>query len=359
MQSLTWITNVPAPYREPLYDQLRRRFSLRVLFMEERHDLREWVRPSRPTYDVRVLRAPRLRLRDERTFYVIAERLGPLLRGVDAVVIGGWESPAYWQALLSARLAHLPVVAFYESNLASRRFTTGPLAAARRFFWSKCDAIVCVGAASRDALYADRVPQNKVFQGHNVVDVDWWSSAVAVRRMPRRARGHSYCFVGRLIERKNVGGLIEAFARVRQPNDELHIVGEGHLRAALEAQAATMAGAAVTFYGNLPPDGVAAVLACSQTLVLPSVEEVYGLVVNEALSSGLQVVVSSAAGVAREVCGHEGVVVADPTVTGLSTALSAAKNAWCGPVDDPVVRSWDAAALANVVASAVNSVGRR
>nr|WP_254066090.1 glycosyltransferase family 4 protein [Curtobacterium sp. VKM Ac-2852] len=175
------------------------------------------------------------------------------------------------------------------------------------------------------------VPRSRIHEGFNAVDVTSIREVVQSTR-PVQHGDHRLriIYVGQLIPRKNVGALIGALTAL--PNASLTIVGVGPLRAQLEQQViATLSDPdQVTFVGYVPGQDVAKLMLQHDVLVLPSLSEVWGLVVNEALACGLHVVVSTRAGVTRSVEKHAGVVVSDPDTSSLLSALQS--------LPDPVVR---------------------
>jgi glycosyltransferase involved in cell wall biosynthesis len=353
-----WFTNFSAPYRRPVWDAVGRERPLSVRILEndkvlERDKVRsmDWsIASTDPrNYSIEPVKGLRLR-RGERTFY-LALRLGSFRRAA-AVVIGGWDSPAYWQVLLIAKLLGLRTVAFYESTVTSNRFRAGPVAFVRSRFFLACDAIVVPGVASFEAVVGMGVPPTKVVVGFNAVDVD--AFALAAREEHPLSAGHRFAYVGQLIERKNVGALISAFAMVANVDDTLLVVGEGDQRVFLEQAVEDLGiGNRVRFAGAVSYAGLPLVMAAVDTLVLPSLEEVWGLVVNEALASGCGVVVSARAGVARSVEHMEGVIVAEPTVAALATALSRARTGWRGPILEPEILRHGTAGLAGTFLEAL------
>ena len=99
--------------------------------------------------------------------------------------------------------------------------------------------------------------------------------------------------VGYLIERKGMRELIAAHARLRREGRRLHlaIVGDGPLRAALEAQARDLGVAdTVHFLGRQPHGRVLALMARADLFALPSWDEAFGLVYTEAMAQGTPVV---------------------------------------------------------------------
>ena len=124
--------------------------------------------------------------------------------------------------------------------------------------------------------------------------------------------------------------MLDAFARL-DGEPTLDVAGDGVDRPALEEQARALGVAdRVRFLGFLEEPGVVEVLARAQTLVLPSTEEVYGFTALEAQVAGLQVVVSSKAGIAENLVGVPGAWVVEPDTDGVLAGLEAARAAWTG-----------------------------
>jgi glycosyltransferase involved in cell wall biosynthesis len=112
--------------------------------------------------------------------------------------------------------------------------------------------------------------------------------AGALEVEPDEAAGPRFLFVGRLVERKRPRAALAAFESVRREiaNATLTFVGDGPLFEALRARA----GNGVTLRGRLEGDELMQAYLAADILVVPSVQEVWGLVVNEGLAHGLAVV---------------------------------------------------------------------
>ena len=105
-------------------------------------------------------------------------------------------------------------------------------------------------------------------------------------------------FVGQLIERKGVLDLLGAYKIFKKthPKWGLIIVGYGQLEGKIKKIIKKEKLKDVCCLGFIEQYDLPEIYAVSNTLVLPSHEEVWGLVVNEALYSGLKVVVSNKCG---------------------------------------------------------------
>jgi glycosyltransferase involved in cell wall biosynthesis len=120
---------------------------------------------------------------------------------------------------------------------------------------------------------------------------------------PMRERARRVVFVGRLVEKKGVRYLIEAFARVRERvlDAELVIVGDGPLRDELGVLAEQLR-VPVEFVGKQTPAEVRGHLNEARLFCLPSVTadngdaEGFGLVLLEAQACGVPVVTSARGG---------------------------------------------------------------
>jgi len=209
---------------------------------------------------------------------------------------------------------------------------------------------------SARAAIADGADPARVVEGLNSVDVTGIAAEVAERRssVSSADAGHRFVAIGQLIPRKNAVALLKAFASVRGAEDVLSFVGQGPLRADLEALSESLGlGSTVEFNGQLERPEVITRLAISHTLVLASTNEVWGLVVNEALAAGLHAVVSNRAGVASQVDGMRGVWVTDPTPEALGEAMSASRATWTGHVAAPAILAYTPEASAERVLEAV------
>ena len=150
--------------------------------------------------------------------------------------------------------------------------------------------------------------------------------AAFARRAPL-AQGRTVLAVGRLVEKKGFGPLIDAVAEL--PDVELRIVGDGPLRAELEERAARCDGRAALL-GSRPPAEVRAALEAADVLAMPCVVAADGdrdsmpVVVKEAMAMELLVVASDEVGLPECVLAPWGFLAPPGDVRVLAEQLRAA-----------------------------------
>ena len=331
-----WLTNLPAPYRFPIWGRLAKSLELKVVFLLKEKNWRNWTVPPSQSWKYEYLSLKSKKIKE---FDVIPSIRGAerILRNVDLLVLGGWETPFYIRTLLIAKRRGIPVIHFYESTQDSHRFKNFFIRKIRSFILSQADFIVTAGSASTKAVEAMGIASEKIITLFNPVDVTWFHSFASDHRSPATL-GHRYIYVGQLIERKNVATILISFAAIRNDRDTLTIAGDGPLAEELKNLAASLGIAEpVIFAGHQNQEELAKLYAASNTFILASTNEVWGLVVNEALASGLHVVVSDKCGVAEFVAGMEGAYICSTDQQSLQEAMQASSRNWNGYVQDPEI----------------------
>jgi glycosyltransferase involved in cell wall biosynthesis len=124
----------------------------------------------------------------------------------------------------------------------------------------------------------------------NVIDFEFFT----LPPVPRQQDPFTFlCVCNLIIMHKRVDRLIRAFARVAaaRPGTRLVIVGSGPDEQALRALAHECGVAShVEFTGGLPPERVRGQMWTANALVLPSAFETFGVVLVEALATGIPVI---------------------------------------------------------------------
>jgi len=224
----------------------------------------------------------------------------------ELVVLAGYHKMEYWAQLLAARLTGKRVMVFCDSTYHDRpRGNFRDLL--KGWFFRSCHGYFCYGQRSKGYLLSYGAPDERVFTRCQAAALprDYDPSRALDRRLAFLAEGKPpvILYVGRLAPEKNLFVLLEAFQSLLavRPDCTLKLVGDGPDRAALEAAAARRElGGKVVFAGPRNGSDLWQEYVKASCLVLPSVSEPWGLVVNEALAHGCPVVVSERCGCVPE-----------------------------------------------------------
>lgn len=136
-------------------------------------------------------------------------------------------------------------------------------------------------------------------------------------------------FVGSGFERKGLGPLLDAFARVAGGDGHLVVAGKGNVPRYQALAARLGIGEHVTWTG--PQREVEKLYAAADVVALPALYEPFGNVHLEALASGVPVLSSAAAGGSEVIQpGENGWVVAQPEAPMIAEGLGALREAPAG-----------------------------
>lgn len=207
---------------------------------------------------------------------------------------------------LAARRAGVPLVSSYHTDF-SRYTDAYGVAWARpavhgylRRFHSRSARIYTPSAPARDDLRALGMREVEVW-GRGVDIESFHPSQADARLRAELGLGDAFVFVhvGRLAHEKSVDCIVAAFAQLAaRRNDRTYrlvIAGTGPCEPALRAQAP----AGVVFLGHLDRrTALPRLYASADAFVFSSITETLGLVVLEAMASGLPVIATPAGGVA-------------------------------------------------------------
>ena len=175
---------------------------------------------------------------------------------------------------------------------------------------SRFDAGLVGGASHKRYLVQLGIPAGRIFEGYDVVDNAGFAARARKWRGEARLIERPYFLtVNRFIERKNLARVVEAWATYRshaarafasQTPWDLVLCGAGEQEANLRAQVESLGLDGVHFTGFVQEDEVARWMAGAGAFVHASLQEQWGLVVNEAMACGLPILLSQTCGCAPE-----------------------------------------------------------
>ena len=145
----------------------------------------------------------------------------------------------------------------------------------------------------------------------------------ARRRLRLDYTGKLVCFVGYLRCEKGLEYLLEAFARLVQPDTQLCLVGDGPLNQSLTALAQRLGIVDhCRFLGQRPHDEIPLWISAADCIVLPSLSEGFPTILAEAMLCGVPIIATPVGGIPEVIRdGETGLLVPCRTPAALSQAL--------------------------------------
>jgi len=221
---------------------------------------------------------------------------------------------------LYARLFRRKIMVYFEGTRHTERDISRPQRWLRRLIRRAAHAYLVNGRQGREYIEDLGVPSKSIFETGQVVDTQTFARRLsaderAALRDELGIRGHCYLFCGSLSPRKGSDKLLDAwseFSRHTGARVTLILAGEGSERAALEQRVADAGLANVRFLGHVQRDRLPAIYQAADVFVLPTLEDCWALVVNEAMASGLPVINSKYAGSSDLIVDGETGWVVDP-----------------------------------------------
>jgi L-malate glycosyltransferase len=213
---------------------------------------------------------------------------------ITRLFLAGYEHPGRFLAALLLKLVGRAPIIVLDSKFDDKVRNLG-LELVKRALLVPYRAGLASGARAADYLRFLGMRDRPVMIGIDTVSVDRMRELAGNVDCAWSER--SFLVVARLVPKKNIAMALMAFAALGDSHRQLRICGEGPLREELEAQARDLGIADRTvMLGSVTQEIVAREMAGALCLLLPSKEEQWGLVVNEALAFGLPILASDNVG---------------------------------------------------------------
>ena len=292
MKRVLYLTNIETPYRVRFFNELAKFCDLTVLYEREKSSNRneKWAKSEDKKYTAKYLHGVKIGNEDAFSFGILKE----IAAGYDQIIVGCYNSPVQMLAIIAMRLLKIP----YIINLDGEPFLEGNGLKSRlkRFFLSGADKYLVAGERAAQSL-------KSVSASKEVIP--YYFSSLSEQELEDHhlasmcgQRSDTILVVGQYVNCKGM----DIALKVAQADQSLHykFVGMGTRTEQFMKE----------FEGQIPPnveiipflqkqDLEREYRTCSM-LVLPSRQECWGLVINEAASFGTPIVSTWGSGAAVE-----------------------------------------------------------
>lgn len=218
-------------------------------------------------------------------------------------------------AFLAAHCLSVPLVLWSEEIKENASAATGIRQWLRGFLIRRADAFLAWGKPAVEYLQMWNIPSHKIHYCAQAVDNVFWSRQAhqCQRERFRQERGLQnkvFLAVGRLMARKGFDKLLLAWDSMEsycKQENMLVLVGGGPEDVNLKEIVRSRGIPNVVFVGPQSPEDLAQWYAAADVFVFPSLVDVWGLVVNEAMACGLPILASKYAGASQELVNDKSV----------------------------------------------------
>jgi glycosyltransferase involved in cell wall biosynthesis len=231
-----------------------------------------------------------------------------LLRFHPKAIVSGDFGPRTLLCWIVARATGARFLIWTEEIRSSARGRSSVQRALRRILLPRADGFFAWGEPARDYLISQGVESDRISVVPQSIDLDEWN-----RLRPRQSRsslradlgltGITFLLVGRLVERKGIDRFIRSWSALPDSMTSKAtalIVGVGELATDLSILSQNLGAKNIRFMGGFSSCELAKYYTACDVLVFPSLEDVWGMVVNEALLFGMPVLGSVHAGAVQQ-----------------------------------------------------------
>lgn len=276
------ITNLPSFYKLNLYNRINQKIRILVVFTGEDGSIRnESFYKNNFEFDY-------LSLHGLSSFYKIIKLYQIIKRNkFSELVIGGWDSPAYWfSAFLVSKKKNSIVVE--SSHLESQ--VSGVKGLLKKFFLSRITKVYASGYSQKKLVKAlEYKGEIIITKGVGIFNIISQPKYMPVLKIV------SFLYVGRFSSEKNLVNLIKVFNSLPQFN--LNLIGYGPQENYLKS----IANKNIFFIGSVMNEELPKYFIKNDVFILPSFIEPWGLVIEESFNNGIPVIVSNKVGCAEEI----------------------------------------------------------
>lgn len=327
MKKVLFLTGYPSPYRVFFFDELGKSVDLTVLYADRQeqqvHRAKQWFVESKGNFQQVQLKNSGFNVRVGKScpdvINFCPDVISWLKKPWDAIVVCGYASPTAMLAMAWLKWHKIPFYMEIDGGLVrpdsklKYRFKKMLVSAPTYYISSgepSTDYLVHYGA-KRERVFA--YPFTSLFAGDILENIPTQEQKKALRRELNLKGEKILLSVGRFDSGKGFDCLMKAVAKMEQ-DAQLYIVGGEPTEEYLEL-AEKLKLHNVHFVGFQPKEQLKKYYQAADGFVLPTRSDVWGLVINEAMSMGLPVVTT------------------DRCVAGLSLIRDGV-NGYLVPVDD-------------------------
>lgn len=340
MKKIIIITNLPSPYRIPLFNHLcaalnRLNYQLKIIFLTKAYSRRKWkVHEKDFKFDYVYLDAFKLMFKE--SFFSLSLPLPKLLfyEKPELIISAGFSPATIW-AMLYAKMFKKNIIVWSGETIRQesiRKDFFGFRRKLRAALLRKIDAGIVYGSEAKAYLMMMGMQASDIYVSFNTVNTDFFSKESDKIRMRNQSIKQennfptiNLLYVGHLTKPKGIDYLFKALKQIQSSRNDigLHIVGSGPYEEALKKLALQLELKNIFFWGFKQQDELPYYYGICDVFVFPSFYDIWGLVCIEAMAAGLPVLCSKYAGVSTDLIieGYNGYIIRPDDVNDIAEKI--------------------------------------
>ncbi|MGQ9722104.1 MAG: glycosyltransferase family 4 protein [Candidatus Jordarchaeum sp.] len=306
------VTNIPTPYRIPLFNELDRQLKntglkLKVIFGAAGYPRRRWhIDFSSCKFDYKILPSLRVTLPDkEKVVFTYRGLLRTIVNEKPKAIITNAFSIATTKIWLLSWIKKTNYIIWSGAIKRYRRPDPKIRTLHRKLLIRRAKGFIAYGTKAKEYLLSLGARPESIEIGINTVDIDFFREEVKkcsniLRRMNNKK---ILLFVGYLTKGKRLDLLLKSIEIIAKTRNDfiLKIVGDGAEKSNLKRLARELAiSRFVSFEGYKQRQELVEYYAEAHCFLFPSEYDIWGLVLVEAMAAGLPCIASINAGATKD-----------------------------------------------------------
>ena len=307
MKTIVIVTNIPNPYRIPLFNELaiqlkKADLCLHVIFAKTNYHRRKFkLDMSDCLFEYTVLNSSVIEnANEEKIIFSYSNLITHLNEIKPACIVVGGYSPATLKIWWYGMRNKIPFIIWSGSVLPKGGKDKFLRSLQRKFLTARASSFVAYGSLAKEYLIGLGAKKEKVEIGINTVDTAFFASESSRLRLQNTTSPKKHLtFIGYLVPRKNVVRLLEIMKLLAHKRNDiiLDLVGDGDDRPALEQFVAeNNLHELVQFHGFKQKSELPYYLSKTDLFLFQTDFDIWGLTLVEAMAAGITCLSSIHAG---------------------------------------------------------------
>jgi glycosyltransferase involved in cell wall biosynthesis len=316
---LAIVTNIISPYRVSLFSRLSKftGIELTVYSGAKTHKHRKWVIKDENDFKHKVLKGIVVNLatksNDPICLHIQPSIFYELYKDkIDVVICVGYTPFTPIISFLFCKIFKKPFILWCGTTMQSEQSKKNPFNRfVKKIIIKKSNACLAYGSYAKDFLIKYGAKDKNIFICSNAVDNEFFFKCTKrykketgqIKKQLVVGQNKIILYIGQLIDRKGIFDLLKAFKLVKKEiqNVSLLIIGSGPIEIKLKQYCRENKLTDVLFMGFKQKDELIKHYAIADIFVLPSSNEVWGLVINEAMACGLPIITTNQVGASGDI----------------------------------------------------------